>query len=98
MSIRAFLKLGRASALGAQHGLSRSEPTTLEGISDLLIAPETTQPAKADPAVRLPREYDRAVVFAPGRFQKVKRPGPVLRVPFIQETVRNDLRIQAIQI
>jgi len=38
------------------------------------------------------------VVFTLGRFQKVKGPGLVLLVPFLQELVRVDLRIQVIEI
>jgi regulator of protease activity HflC (stomatin/prohibitin superfamily) len=49
-------------------------------------------------AVKILREYERAVVFTLGRFQKVKGPGLVLMIPFIQEMVRVDLRIQVIEI
>ena len=49
-------------------------------------------------SVRILREYERGVVFTLGRFQKVKGPGLVLLVPFIQEMVRVDLRIQVIEI
>ena len=49
-------------------------------------------------SVRILREYERAVVFTLGRFQKVKGPGLVLLIPFIQEMVRVDLRIQVIEI
>src|SRR6202034_552865 len=49
-------------------------------------------------AVRILREYERAVVFTLGRFQRVKGPGLVLLIPFIQEMVRVDLRIQVIEI
>ncbi len=48
--------------------------------------------------VRVLREYERAVVFNLGRFDKVKGPGLVLMIPFIQEMVRVDLRIQVIEI
>ncbi len=48
--------------------------------------------------VRILREYERAVVFTLGRFQKVKGPGLVLLIPFIQQMVRVDLRIQVIEI
>ena len=48
--------------------------------------------------VRILREYERAVVFTLGRFQRVKGPGLVLMIPFIQEMVRVDLRIQVIEI
>jgi regulator of protease activity HflC (stomatin/prohibitin superfamily) len=47
---------------------------------------------------RVLREYERAVVFNLGRFDKVKGPGLVLLIPFIQEMVRVDLRIQVIEI
>ncbi len=50
------------------------------------------------PMVKVLREYERAVVFKLGRFQHVKGPGLVLLVPFIQEMVRVDLRIQVIEI
>jgi regulator of protease activity HflC (stomatin/prohibitin superfamily) len=49
-------------------------------------------------SVRILREYERAVVFTLGRFQKVKGPGLVLLVPFFQQMVRVDLRIQVIEI
>ena len=49
-------------------------------------------------SVRILREYERAVVFTLGRFQRVKGPGLVLLIPFFQEMVRVDLRIQVIEI
>ncbi len=49
-------------------------------------------------SVQILREYERAVVFTLGRFQKVKGPGLVLLIPFFQEMVRVDLRIQVIEI
>ncbi|MGC2201256.1 MAG: SPFH domain-containing protein, partial [Stellaceae bacterium] len=49
-------------------------------------------------SVRILREYERAVVFTLGRFQKVKGPGLVLLIPFFQKMVRVDLRIQVIEI
>jgi regulator of protease activity HflC (stomatin/prohibitin superfamily) len=49
-------------------------------------------------SVRILREYERAVVFTLGRFQRVKGPGLVLLIPFVQEMVRVDLRIQVIEI
>jgi regulator of protease activity HflC (stomatin/prohibitin superfamily) len=52
----------------------------------------------AKSTVKILREYERAVVFTLGRFQKVKGPGLVLLLPFIQEMVRVDLRIQVIEI
>jgi regulator of protease activity HflC (stomatin/prohibitin superfamily) len=44
------------------------------------------------------REYERGVVFTLGRFDRVKGPGLVLLVPFVQQMVRVDLRIQVIEI
>ncbi len=49
-------------------------------------------------AVKILRQYERAVVFTLGRFQGVKGPGLVLLIPFLQEMVRVDLRIQVIEI
>ena len=49
-------------------------------------------------SIRILREYERAVVFTLGRFEKVKGPGLVLLIPFIQEMVRVDLRVQVIEI
>jgi len=48
--------------------------------------------------VRILREYERAVVFTLGRFDRVKGPGLVLLFPWIQTMVRVDLRIQVIEI
>jgi regulator of protease activity HflC (stomatin/prohibitin superfamily) len=49
-------------------------------------------------AIKILREYERAVVFTLGRFDRVRGPGLVLLIPFIQEMVRVDLRIQVIEI
>jgi regulator of protease activity HflC (stomatin/prohibitin superfamily) len=49
-------------------------------------------------SVKILREYERAVVFTFGRFQSVRGPGLVILVPFAQEMVRVDLRIQVIEI
>jgi regulator of protease activity HflC (stomatin/prohibitin superfamily) len=48
--------------------------------------------------LRILREYERGVVFTLGRFDRVKGPGLVLLVPWIQTMVRVDLRIQVIEI
>jgi len=48
--------------------------------------------------IRILRQYERAVVFTLGKFERVKGPGLVLLFPFIQEMVRVDLRIQVIEI
>ena len=49
-------------------------------------------------SVKILRQYERAVIFTLGKFQSVKGPGLVLLVPFIQQMVRVDLRIQVIEI
>jgi regulator of protease activity HflC (stomatin/prohibitin superfamily) len=49
-------------------------------------------------SVKILRQYERAVVFTLGRFQEVKGPGVVLLIPFFQQMVRVDLRIQVIEI
>src|SRR5580658_4027258 len=49
-------------------------------------------------SVKILREYERAVVFTLGRFEKVKGPGLILMIPFVQQMVRVDLRIQVIEI
>jgi regulator of protease activity HflC (stomatin/prohibitin superfamily) len=46
----------------------------------------------ASSAIRVMREYQRAVVFTFGRFTGVKGPGLILLVPFAQQMVRIDLR------
>lgn len=43
-------------------------------------------------AIRILREYERAVVFLLGRFWKVKGPGFIIIIPLIQQMVRVDLR------
>jgi regulator of protease activity HflC (stomatin/prohibitin superfamily) len=49
-------------------------------------------------AIKILREYERAVVFTLGRFDKVKGPGLVLLIPLVQQMVRVDLRVQVIEI
>ncbi len=44
-------------------------------------------------ALRIMREYERAVVFQLGRFLAVKGPGLIILIPGIQQMVRVDLRI-----
>jgi regulator of protease activity HflC (stomatin/prohibitin superfamily) len=43
-------------------------------------------------AVKILREYERAVVFTLGRFTGVKGPGLILLIPFVQQMVKVDLR------
>src|SRR4029450_5785762 len=46
-------------------------------------------------AIRILREYERAVVFTLGRYTGTKGPGLVLLVPLVQQMVRVDLRVVA---
>ncbi|AOY57648.1 slipin family protein [Desulfococcus multivorans] len=43
-------------------------------------------------AIRILREYERAVVFTLGRFTGVKGPGLIILIPMVQQMVRIDLR------
>jgi regulator of protease activity HflC (stomatin/prohibitin superfamily) len=49
-------------------------------------------------SIRVMREYERAVVFLLGRIWKVKGPGLILIIPFIQQMVRVDLRIRVFNV
>jgi len=49
-------------------------------------------------ALRVLREYERAVVFTLGRFWKVKGPGLFLIVPGLQQMVRVDLRVVTLDV
>src|SRR5690348_1615390 len=44
-------------------------------------------------AVKILREYQRAVVFTLGRFTMVKGPGLIFVIPVVQQIVRVDLRV-----
>ena len=44
-------------------------------------------------SVRILAEYERGVIFLLGRFWKVKGPGLIIVIPFIQKMVRVDLRV-----
>jgi regulator of protease activity HflC (stomatin/prohibitin superfamily) len=49
-------------------------------------------------AFRILREYERGVVFMLGRFWKVKGPGLIIVIPFIQQMVRVDLRTRVFDV
>jgi regulator of protease activity HflC (stomatin/prohibitin superfamily) len=49
-------------------------------------------------ALRVLREYERAVVFMLGRFWKIKGPGLFLIVPGVQQMVRVDLRVVTLDV
>jgi regulator of protease activity HflC (stomatin/prohibitin superfamily) len=44
-------------------------------------------------ALRILREYERAVIFTLGRFTSVKGPGLIFVIPVIQQMVKVDLRV-----
>lgn len=43
-------------------------------------------------SIRILREYERGTIFLLGRFWKVKGPGLIIVIPFVQQIVRVDLR------
>jgi regulator of protease activity HflC (stomatin/prohibitin superfamily) len=49
-------------------------------------------------SIRILREYERGVIFLLGRFWKVKGPGLVLVIPFVQQMVRMDLRTRVLDV
>ena len=49
-------------------------------------------------AIRIFREYERGVVFMLGRFWRVKGPGLVIIIPFVQQVVRVDLRTRVLDV
>jgi regulator of protease activity HflC (stomatin/prohibitin superfamily) len=49
-------------------------------------------------SIRILREYERGVVFLLGRLWKVKGPGLVIIIPFIQQMVRIDLRTRVFDV
>jgi len=44
-------------------------------------------------AIKILKEYERGVIFQLGRFWKVKGPGLILVIPFIQQMDKRDLRV-----
>src|SRR5918999_1246584 len=49
-------------------------------------------------SIKILREYERAVVFFLGRFQRVMGPGLIIVLPVIQQMVRVDLRIRVFDV
>ncbi len=43
--------------------------------------------------IKILKEYERGVIFMLGRFQKVKGPGLIILIPFIQTMTKVDLRV-----
>lgn len=48
--------------------------------------------------LKILREYERAVVFRLGKFQKTKGPGLIILIPFIDKIERVDLRVLTINV
>jgi regulator of protease activity HflC (stomatin/prohibitin superfamily) len=49
-------------------------------------------------SIRILREYERGVVFMLGRLWKVKGPGLIIIIPFVQQIVRVDLRTRVFDV
>jgi len=49
-------------------------------------------------AIKILREYERAVIFTLGRFTGVRGPGLILLIPYIQQMVRVDLRVVVLDV
>ena len=49
-------------------------------------------------SIKILREYERAVVFFLGRFQRVMGPGLIIVIPVVQQTVRVDLRTRVFDV
>lgn len=74
---------------------------TLQRTLDLLkwVIPVSILAAALLPsAVRILREYERAVVFRLGKLLRAKGPGIVLLIPFVDRMVRMDLRVITIDV
>ena len=72
-------------------------PQSLEALFSTVL-PLLILIAIAAYSIRILREYERGVVFLLGRFWKVKGPGLVIIVPFIQQMVRIDLRTRVFDV
>ncbi|MGY6634989.1 MAG: slipin family protein [Alkalilacustris sp.] len=49
-------------------------------------------------AIKILREYERAVIFTLGRFTGVKGPGLILVIPGLQQAVRVDMRVKVLDV
>ncbi len=49
-------------------------------------------------AIKVLREYERAVIFTLGRFTGVKGPGLILVIPGLQQAVRVDMRVKVLDV
>lgn len=49
-------------------------------------------------AIKILQEYERGVVFFLGRYQRVKGPGLILLIPFLQTMTKVDLRVNVMDV
>jgi len=49
-------------------------------------------------AIKIVREYERAVVFRLGKLKGAKGPGPVIVIPFIDSVIKVDLRVVTVDV
>ena len=49
-------------------------------------------------AIRILREYERAVVFTLGRYTGTRGPGLIILIPLVQQMVRVDLRVNVVDV
>lgn len=49
-------------------------------------------------AIKILREYERAVIFTLGRFTGVKGPGLIIVIPGLQQAVRVDMRVKVLDV
>ncbi|MDP3956147.1 MAG: slipin family protein [bacterium] len=49
-------------------------------------------------SIRQVNEYERAVTFNFGRFSKIKNPGWRLRLPIVQQIIKVDMRVKAVDV
>jgi regulator of protease activity HflC (stomatin/prohibitin superfamily) len=48
--------------------------------------------------IKILKEYERGVVFLLGRFYKVKGPGLIILIPFVQKMTKVDLRVMVLDV
>ena len=84
----------------AKHLIGEGDMSDMQSLGSLLSGalPLLVIVAIAAYSIRILREYERGVVFLLGRFWKVKGPGLVIIVPFIQQMVRMDLRTRVLDV
>ncbi len=49
-------------------------------------------------SIRILRQYERGVMFTLGRFSSIRGPGLIFLWPYIQQTVRVDLRTVVMEV